>query len=90
MAFPPADTPLYNHPLPDIEDWLLLKGCQKDDQDPHCWHIKQPHWQAEITLDIDSIQVRYLGASDDGGDVQRIFKYSLSRQDLDEVIFAGP
>ncbi|NJR59896.1 MAG: DUF3143 domain-containing protein [Cyanobacteria bacterium CRU_2_1] len=87
MALPPADTPLYNHPLPDIEDWLRSKGCQQDRTDLHCWSIQKPDWKADLCLEIDSLTVRYIGASEDGRDVQRSFKYSLSRQDLDEAIF---
>ncbi len=90
MALPPADTPLYNHPLPDIESWLQSKGCEQDENDIHRWHIQQPAWTAEISMEVDSLLVRYLEAAQDGGDIQRSFKYSLSRQDLDEAIFSGP
>lgn len=90
MVMPSFDTPLYNHPLADIEQWLREQGCEQEPTAPHCWHIERPAWQAELTLDIDSIVVRYLNASSDGQDVQRIFKYSLSRQDLTEAIFSGP
>ncbi len=90
MALPPADTPLYNHPLPAIEDWLRTNGCQQDEADLHCWHVKKQNWQAELHLEVDSITVRYIGAGEGGRDIQRSFKYSLSRRDLDEVVFAGP
>jgi hypothetical protein len=90
MTLPSADTPLYNHPLPDIEQWLISKGCQQDDSNLHCWGLETPHWKAEIILDVDSLAVRYISASSDGQDVQRTFKYSLSRADLDEVIFTDP
>lgn len=86
----PPDAPLYNHPLPDIEQWLREQGCHQDEQDLHCWHIKQPAWEAEVLLDIDSIVVRYVNAGPSGQDIQRVFKYSLSRQDLSEAIFSGP
>ncbi|WP_088890053.1 DUF3143 domain-containing protein [Leptolyngbya ohadii] len=90
MALPPADTPLYNHPLPDIESWLQSKGCQQDESDIHCWHVEQPAWKADIWMEVDSLLVRYLGAAQDGSDIQRSFKYSLTRQDLEEAIFSGP
>lgn len=90
MAMPSANTPLYNHPLPDIEQWLREQGCEQDLQAPHCWHVERAVWQADLILDIDSIVVRYLKASEDGQDLQRVFKYSLSRQDLNEAIFSGP
>jgi Protein of unknown function (DUF3143) len=89
MSLPSADTPLYNHPLPEIEQWLYSKGCQQDRKNLHCWHLEQAHWQADIWLEVDSISVRYR-EPEEGRDVQRSFKYSLSRQDLEEAIFAGP
>jgi hypothetical protein len=90
MNLPPTDTPLYNHPLPDIEEWLISQGCQQDHNDLHCWHIKKPGWSADLWLDIDSLTVRYFNAGQDGRDIQRSFKYSLSRRDLEAAIFSGP
>ncbi|MBF2036241.1 MAG: DUF3143 domain-containing protein [Leptolyngbyaceae cyanobacterium T60_A2020_046] len=88
MALPSADTPLYNHPLPDIEDWLRSQGCQQDSEALHCWHLEHPDWQADLILEIDAIVVRYRRGTSE--EVQRVFKYSLSRQDLSEAIFSGP
>lgn len=90
MTLPSADTPLYNHPLPDIEQWLTSKGCQQDETNLHCWALETPDWKAEIILDVDSLAVRYINAAEDGQDIQRTFKYSLSRADLDAVIFTDP
>lgn len=90
MSFPPAHTPLYNHPLPEIENWLISQGCDRDPEDLHCWLIDRETWRAHICLDVDSLGVRYLNAGADGRDVVRSFKYSLSRRDLDEAIFSGP
>lgn len=90
MALPSADTPLYNHPLPDIEQWLIAQGCQRDQENLHRWYVQNPDWEAEIILDVDSLTVRYVNAGEGGQDIQRSFKYSLSRKDLDEAIFTGP
>lgn len=90
MALPPANTPLYNHPLPAIEDWLRTKGCAQDATDLHCWYVKESNWEAELHLEVDALTVRYVGAGENGRDLQRSFKYSLSRQDLDEAVFSGP
>lgn len=90
MALPSADTPLYNHPLPEIEQWLAKQGCQQDEQDLHCWRVQKQDWQAELWLDIDQLTVRYISAADGGRDIQRSFKYSLSRQDIEAAIFSGP
>ena len=90
MSLPSADTPLYNHPLPQIEQWLKDHGCQQDQSELHCWRLQQPSWEAELLLDIDQLTVRYLQAGENGQDIQRAFKYSLSRQDIEQAVFSGP
>jgi len=90
FSLPPANTPLYNHPLPDIEQWLQAQGCKQDKSDLHCWQLEQASWKAELCLDVEELSVRYLGAAADGRDIQRTFKYSLSRQDVEDAIFSGP
>lgn len=88
MTLPSGDTPLYNHPLPQIEEWLILQGCQQDRQDLHCWLIERPDWKAELMLDVDQLTIRYFNV--EGRDLQRSFKYSLSRDDIQEAVFSGP
>ena len=90
MALPSADTPLYNHTLPDIELWLKQQGCEQDRSELNRWEVAKASWQADLILETDSLVVRYLKASEAGEDIQRGFKYSLSRQDLEDAIFAGP
>ena len=90
MALPSADTPLYNHTLPDIELWLKQQGCEQDRDELNRWEVSQPSWQADLILETDSLIVRYLKAGEAGEDIQRGFKYSLSRQDLEDAIFSGP
>ena len=85
-----ADTPLYNHPLPEIEQWLRSKGCEQDQDNLHCWHVQVSNWKADIWMEVDALTVCYVAAGEEGRDLQRSFKYSLSRRDLDEAIFAGP
>ncbi|MEY3222517.1 MAG: hypothetical protein RLZZ203_1373, partial [Cyanobacteriota bacterium] len=38
----------------------------------------------------EQITVRYLHAGENSQDIQRSFKYSLSREDIQAAIFAGP
>ncbi|HEY9845672.1 MAG TPA: DUF3143 domain-containing protein [Candidatus Caenarcaniphilales bacterium] len=90
LLLPPANTPLYNHPLPDIEQWLKGQGCQQDKSDLHRWQVERATWKAELVLDVEELTVRYLNAGEDNRDIQRAFKYSLSRQDIEDAIFAGP
>ncbi len=90
MELPNPDTPLYNHPLPKIEQWLEDNGCQQNAERLHCWWVERATWKAELLLDIDQVVVRYVNVGVDGNDIQRSFKYSLSRRDLEEAIFSGP
>ncbi|MEM1251438.1 MAG: DUF3143 domain-containing protein [Cyanobacteria bacterium P01_H01_bin.21] len=90
MPLPSADTPLYNHTLPDIELWLKQHGCEQDRSELNRWEVVKASWQADLMLETDSLIVRYLKAGEAGEDIQRGFKYSLSRQDLEDAIFAGP
>jgi hypothetical protein len=90
MPLLPADTPLYNHPLPQIENWLRNQGCEQDSEQLHCWRVQRPKWEAELLLDIEQITVRYLNAGEEGKDVIRSFKYSLTRADVEQAVFSGP
>ena len=90
MPLPSADTPLYNHTLPDIELWLTQQGCSQDRSELNRWAVAKADWSADLILETDSLVVRYINADDGGDDIQRGFKYSLSRQDLEDAIFAGP
>jgi len=66
------------------------RGGQQDRNDLHCWYIERPDWKAEVWLDIDQLTVRYFALTGEERAVQRSFKYSLSRQDVEDAIFAGP
>lgn len=90
MPLPSADTPLYNHPLPEIEQWLMIKGCEQDRDERHCWYVQHSDWKAELCLEIDQLTVRYRQPHESDYAVQRSFKYSLSRQDIEDAVFAGP
>jgi Protein of unknown function (DUF3143) len=83
-------TPLYNHPLPDIEQWLRDMGCEQSRDELSIWYVEKPTWKAEIELDIDQINVRYINAASGNQDIKRSFKYSLSREDIQEAVFSGP
>jgi hypothetical protein len=90
VSLPEADTPLYNHTLPTIEDWLRSKGCNQDRENLHCWHLKASAWKAEITLETEELTVRYFDAELEIQNLSRSFKYSLSRQDIEDAVFSGP
>ena len=89
MSIPSADTPLYNHPLPELENWLRERGCQQDRDELNHWWLERGNWKAQLWLDTDQITVIY---EVDGSEreIQRSFKYSLSRQDVEDAVFGGP
>jgi Protein of unknown function (DUF3143) len=90
VSLPAADTPLYNHTLPTIEDWLRSKGCNQDRVNLHCWHLAASAWKAEISLESEELTVRYFDAELESQNLSRSFKYSLSRQDVEDAVFSGP
>lgn len=90
MTLPSSDTPLYNHPLPEIENWLKSQGCQQDLEELNHWSLERSEWTADLWLDIDQLVVRYCGRQPDAQTIQRSFKYSLSRQDIEAAVFSGP
>lgn len=90
LSLPSGNTPLYSHPLPDIEQWLQAQGCTQDKADLHLWQVEKATWKAQLWLDVEELTIRYLGAGENGQDIQRAFKYSLSRQDIEDAIFEGP
>ena len=90
MTLPQADTPLYDHPLPEIEQWLTDLGCQQDQNEPHCWQVEKAHWKAELCLDVEDILVSYLNEGKTEEEINRSFPYSLSRADVEAAIFSGP
>jgi hypothetical protein len=90
MTLPPAETPLYNHSLNTVEAWLKSKNCKQDRQKLNSWLVQYRDWQAEISMDVDEIRVRYINALAGNKDISRAFPYSLSRQDIEDAIFTGP
>lgn len=90
MVLPSSDTPLYNHPLPEIEKWLRSQGCQQDSNELNCWRVERLNWQAELCLEVEELAVRYINAAEGQRDIMRSFKYSLSREDVEAAVFSGP
>ncbi|TVQ43664.1 MAG: DUF3143 domain-containing protein [Gloeocapsa sp. DLM2.Bin57] len=90
MVLPSADTPLYNHPLFAIEKWLENMGCEQDSQELNRWTLTQLNWSVQIYLDIEEIVVQYSPTVNNPTEIKRAFKYSLTREDVEEAIFSGP
>ncbi|MCP9819072.1 DUF3143 domain-containing protein [Synechococcus sp. Cruz-9H2] len=87
ISLPPLQTPLYNHPLPALEQWLSDLGACRDHAEPCLWDLRQPLWSARIELEVEELKVSW----EHGGRVTvRLFPYGLSRADVESAILAGP
>lgn len=82
-----ADMPLYSHSLGQLETWLRNQGCEQDRGQLDRWTVSRATWRAELWLETEQVLVKYVG---EGADVTRSFKYSLSRQDVEDAVFSGP
>jgi hypothetical protein len=86
-ALPPQQTPLYNHPLPALEQWLGELGAARDKADPCRWDLHHALWSALIELEIEELKVSW---HQEGRTTVRHFSYGLSRADVEAAILAGP
>ena len=85
---PPAQAPLYNHPLPALEAWLSQLGARQRGLNSCLWDLQRPDWTAEIELEVEELCVRWQAGSD--APVERHFPYGFSRADVEAAILAGP
>jgi hypothetical protein len=84
---PAAQTPLYNHPLPVLEQWLRQLGAAQQRANPCVWDLHRPEWSARIELAVEELSVAWHA---DGQTRLRSFPYGLSRADAEAAILAGP
>lgn len=84
---PDARTPLYNHPLPQLEQWLRQLGAVQRRGQPCLWDLHHSDWSAEIELEVEELLVSW---HQEGRRVSRHFPYGLRRADAEAAILAGP
>ncbi|KAL6291603.1 hypothetical protein ACE6H2_009113 [Prunus campanulata] len=89
---PDKKKPLYSHSLPCIEAWLRNLGFYQSKEDRAVWLVEKPEWQAQLSLDVTDLYVRYLktGPGNLEKDVERRFSYALSREDIENAVLGGP
>jgi hypothetical protein len=87
MSLPSEETPLYNHPLPALEDWLRDLGARQEAPYSASWTLDRDQWTARIELDVEELKVSW---RQPGGESVRLFPYGLSRADAEAAILAGP
>ncbi|KAK4362990.1 hypothetical protein RND71_018231 [Anisodus tanguticus] len=92
QKLPDKKNPLYSHSLPSIEAWLRSLGFYQSRDDRALWFVENPDWQAQLSLDITDLYIRYLksGLGNLEKDVERTFSYALSREDIENAILGGP
>jgi hypothetical protein len=84
---PAAQTPLYSHPLPQLEQWLRQLGAVQQRDNLCVWDLHRPEWSARIELEVEDLSVAWHA---DGQTRVRSFPYGLSRADAEAAILAGP
>lgn len=87
MPLPPEDTPLYNHPLPALEDWLRSLGARQQSPYSASWDLHHPQWSARIDLEVEDLKVSW---HQEGSKKVRLLPYGLSRADVEAAILEGP
>ncbi len=87
MLLPPANTPLNQHSLVALEDWLTELGAKQSFDDPCSWQWLTLEWYADIKIAKDELQVTW---EKNGIKTKCLFSYGLSREDVYAAIIQGP
>ena len=85
---PPSNTPLNQHSIRALEDWLISLNAERIDGDPCRWALTRPDWSADILLAREDVVVIW---QQPGAEESRCsLPYGLSRADVTAAIQAGP
>ena len=87
-ALPTDRTPLNQHSLMALEQWLLNLGAEPAPEAPSRWLLNTPTWTAELVLEQEDLRVTWLQPDDET--CQCWLPYGLSRADVEAAIQAGP
>ena len=87
-ALPTDQTPLNQHSLRALEQWLLQLGAEPVEGDPCRWTLRVASWVAE--LQMDQVDLRVTWQQSGQNDKQCSLPYGLSRADVQAAIMAGP
>ncbi len=87
LKLPPEETPLNQHSLVSLENWLHQLGAERDLENPCVWRWFASQWSAEIQIERDELTVVW----NKGGKLsQCAFPYGLSRSDVEKAMAQGP
>lgn len=85
---PSQSTPLNQHSLRALEQWLTSLGASRVDGDPCLWALVTPEWTAELQLEREDLRVAW--QRPDQSDRVCSLPYGLPRADVEAAILAGP
>ena len=85
---PPPTTPLNQHSLRALEEWLHGLGAEPIDGDRCRWSLVNASWTAELRLEREDLVVVWQGTDDATAPCS--LPYGLSRLDVNAAIEAGP
>ena len=85
---PPPTTPLNQHSLRALEEWLHTLGAEPINGDRCRWSLAKETWSAELRLDREDLVV--IWQNTDAAAAPCSLPYGLSRQDVTAAIVAGP
>ena len=85
---PPQTTPLNQHSIRALEQWLDSLGASRVDGDPCLWLLVTTEWTAELQLEREDLRVAW--QRPDQADRVCSLPYGLSRADVEAAIQAGP
>ena len=57
---PPQTTPLNQHSIRALEQWLDSLGASRVDGDPCLWSLVTPEWTAELQLEREAVSYTHL------------------------------
>jgi len=86
-SLPSPQAPLYSHPLPALEQWLMDLGAVQKGPHSCLWDMELANWSAQIELEVEELSVRWRTGE---APVERHFPYGFSRADVEAAILAGP
>ncbi len=87
LILPPANTPLNQHSLKEIEFWLKTLGAEKCIDNPCLWKWVTSKWSAKLFVRQDELTVVW----DDNDEKSQFgFPYGLFRGDIEEALKHGP
>ncbi|WP_244276878.1 DUF3143 domain-containing protein [Synechococcus sp. GEYO] len=86
-SLPSADTPLNQHSLQALEQWLQSLGATRSNQDPCDWVWEQPAWSALLRLDQQDLGVIWTSEQPTRS---CSYPYGLTREDVESALRLGP